>query len=809
MLLLACVWNVACKRNGRAALEQQYTEARLQFQRGYDDEARKAAQDGYDLSANHTDLGWEFRILLADILLREDRAADSLQLLDPEPPTGMPFDVSWRRTLGLSSALCKLHNYSEADHRFAEAERLAGADETLRAELALFHGRCELTRNKLDDAEDFFRRAEQSVKADPFTRMYSLMGLGVCAQARYQWEKAIDLYSRIRESSRILQAAPFEERAMGVLGFAYYELGDLEKAKENSQTAEELARKLQQAHDQDKWLLNTGRAYGAMGQSGLAQADYKKSLAFALKLGDDTIAARCLHNLTQMELAHGTLVTAEQYHDRARNLRLEGDDLRDSNIDEAGIAAAKHDWPRAEALFLELLSQVRSVPRLTWSIQASLARLYAAQGKTALADRWFQRGIETMVEAAARMKHTEFKIVMLDTWPIFDDYIAFLESQKQPERALQVAQMARARTLAEQLGFKSQEESARTWVARIQAMLRNRNAVILAYYEAEHETYLWAITSKHLKSFRLGVEENELETLADSYQAEIQQHSPIDASPAQQKLYQLLIKPVRDLVPKGSHVILVADSALYRINFESLISDEGALHYWIEDAVIENASSIDLLLAGQHKHRAGKGLLLIGAPEQATPEFPSLPHAPEEMASVKQQFAATGVTSFSGSAATPEAYKSTKPGQFKFIEFATHGTASASDPLQSSIVLSRGPHGLFQLYAHDIVDKKLKLSADLVTISACYGAGTFKTSAEGLLGLQWAFMRAGAHQVVAGLWEVDDASSPRLMGGLYSGVVRGQSVAAALRAAKLKMLHSGDKFSMPYYWAPLQVYTGS
>jgi CHAT domain-containing protein len=69
-------------------------------------------------------------------------------------------------------------------------------------------------------------------------------------------------------------------------------------------------------------------------------------------------------------------------------------------------------------------------------------------------------------------------------------------------------------------------------------------------------------------------------------------------------------------------------------------------------------------------------------------------------------------------------------------------------------------------------------------------------------------MRAGAHQVVAGLWDVDDESSPKLMGGLYAGIVRHKPAAQALREAKLKMLHSTQSPPAPYYWASLQLYTG-
>jgi CHAT domain-containing protein len=306
----------------------------------------------------------------------------------------------------------------------------------------------------------------------------------------------------------------------------------------------------------------------------------------------------------------------------------------------------------------------------------------------------------------------------------------------------------------------------------------------------------------------LGVNQNDLETLADTYREEIDQHTPIDSSPAEKKLYQILIAPMAALIPHNAHVILVGDSALYRINFEALVSDAGHPHYWIDDAEIENASSIDLLLAEKRVSRHGTGALIIGAPKQVSPQYPLLPHAHEEVDSVKDQFAPVQRKVFEDAAATPDAYASSQPSRFKYIEFATHSDASSSDPMQSAIILANAPGGSFKLFARDIVQTKHRLNAELVSISGCYSIGKFRTSAEGLLGLQWAFMRAGAHQVVAGLWDVDDKSSPQLMGGLYSGIVHGQSAAAALRLAKLKMIHATQSPPPPYYWASLQLYTG-
>ena len=63
--------------------------------------------------------------------------------------------------------------------------------------------------------------------------------------------------------------------------------------------------------------------------------------------------------------------------------------------------------------------------------------------------------------------------------------------------------------------------------------------------------------------------------------------------------------------------------------------------------------------------------------------------------------------------------------------------------------------------------------------------------------------------MIAGLWDVDDSSTPELMKDFYEELNKKNSVGAALRKAKLKMVKSGAPFNRPYYWASLQLYAGS
>ena len=199
---------------------------------------------------------------------------------------------------------------------------------------------------------------------------------------------------------------------------------------------------------------------------------------------------------------------------------------------------------------------------------------------------------------------------------------------------------------------------------------------------------------------------------------------------------------------------------------------------------------------------------MIGDPVSPTADYPRLPMAALEMRLVQKHFTTENETTYAGQKATSEAYLSSSPQQYSYIHFVAHGVSSQTDPLDSAIILSRtsSAEDSFKLHAREIIQHPIH--ARLVTISACFGSGTRSYAGEGLVGLSWAFLRAGAHNVIGALWDVSDESTPRLMNGLYQGLEEGLSPSAALRQAKLSLLHSQGNFREPFYWAPFQVYTG-
>jgi CHAT domain-containing protein len=277
-----------------------------------------------------------------------------------------------------------------------------------------------------------------------------------------------------------------------------------------------------------------------------------------------------------------------------------------------------------------------------------------------------------------------------------------------------------------------------------------------------------------------------------------------------QQLYKILIGPAEQWIKPQSAVTIISDGPLWGLNFETLPVLSAQPHYWIEDVSITNASSAVLLALASHGKgpqtgEAARNLLLIGNP-QSPPNYPPLTHAGEEIQLIEQHFGKNQETVLSGADATPAAYFKAQPEKYSLIHFVAHGTASRISPLDSAVVLSQDGSS-YNLYARDIAASRLH--AGLVTVSACDSAGARIYSSEGLVGLSWAFLRAGAERVIASLWEVNDASTPKLMDRLYSSMVQGEDPAAALRNAKLTLVRSRGIYSRPFYWAPFVLYQGA
>jgi CHAT domain-containing protein len=814
-LALACTWACSRHRDPQAALDH----ARQTLRHGDKSAGAEEAERGYREFHNvGADWAWKFTLLRASVLYGRGMNDEVLKVLGSEPDAPVSGELAIKKLRLEGEAYAALHKFPEAEEKLGKAEQLCGLSvQPACADLITVRGELEMERGHYAQAQGFFESALASARAngDQFLETNALLNLSWSADEQTHFDQALDWASEARQICDVMDFGGFAHTALGNMAWAYYRLGDSDKAREMFVEAGKQAEKLGDTTDQVSWLTDSGYIDMDARNFKLAEASFQQSLKLAQQINsrEDIINA-------QIALAFvceqtGKLEDAKHYADEALSKARQDGNKRDEVyplLIKGRVAAQQHDAVGAQSAFQEVAQAEDSPVFLKWEAERSLARLAEDANQFDDADREYRTALSTFETARAALQHEDSRVPFLtNASRIYDDYIHFLVSRGKNNDALQVADYSRARTLAEGLGLLKKGTSFAPDPLDAQRIARQAGGTVLFYWLGEKQSYLWTITPRTISLFTLPPT-SEIDATVQRYRKTLVGPQDVleTADPDGTALYRMLVAPAKDVLQKEARVFVIPDGSLNGLNFETLLVSEPRLHYWIEDATIANASSLRLLAASHGGTSASAGkLLLLGDAVAPNVDYPQLPKAAVEMESIEKHFQTTQQKVFARGAASPPAYLAGNPEQFSYIHFVAHGTASRLSPLDSAIVLSKATaeNDSFKLYARDIIQHPLH--AELVTISTCYGAGARAYSGEGMVGLSWAFLRAGAHNVIGALWEVSDASTPQLMDQLYGELKKGKSSGSALRSAKLSLLHSSGAFRKPFYWAPFQLYVGS
>ena len=717
-------------------------------------------------------------------------------------PDSLPSDLRAAANIIRSYSLCELRREAEASALLDNTERLAIPSTRLTSELQYTRASCVFSEDRSRAEGDLQKAATLVHGIDGYLEARAIIFRGYLLMQDGHYDQAIDFFNQ----ALIVTDSPLlKEAALGNIGYSHERLGEWEAAPVYLQKAESLAATMKDAKgDQVLWLLDLGEQYFSQLQYSDAEKTWLRALEMERNLNDQRLQAMSLNNLGLLALIKGDRNTAGRYIDEGKRLNPPEQQQLDLLLTEAKLAKLNNNPQRAEDLLLRILAS-KPDDLARYNTQTELATLYSELGRNAEAEKLFREAISTAEGAFSLVQSEQGRISFMDQEPFYDRYINFLVGQNRVVDALNIAERGRSRALAVGLKIADKGLDRKLDLPAIQRGLAKNQAVLAYWLSWTTESYLWLVTPSEVKLFKLAPEK-QIDDAVDAYSDEVTEAGSAKDSRLGEKLYEMLVAPAEKYLPEGSQVLIVPHRRLYKLNFETLVAPHPTPHYWIEDVCIQNASFLAML---EHHSQAqphyAKDLLLMGAPVQASKDFPGLAHAPEEIAKIATHFPRSKETVIEGAPATPAAYDSSGPGQYRFFHFVTHGTASETNPLDSAIILSPSSEG-YKLYARDII--KTQIHPELVTISACYGAGTRQYSGEGLVGLAWAFMRVGAHYVVAALWEVDDAATANLMDQFYTELKEGKSEAKALRDAKLAMLHSPGPYKRPFYWASLQLQTG-
>jgi CHAT domain-containing protein len=466
------------------------------------------------------------------------------------------------------------------------------------------------------------------------------------------------------------------------------------------------------------------------------------------------------------------------------------------------------------------------------SALSSFGNVLFLSGNLVEAETKLLEAVDFFESIRAGLSNDTYKVSIFETQTnTYSRLQEVLIAQNKTTQALEIAERGRARALVELLTSRlSQNNTNLSFthppsLQKIQQIAKEQKATIVEYSIIQQiidaQLFIWVIHPTGEVEFRqvklrgeqsISLEELVAETLEfmgvrirGNQPDSVETISPsIEPNYRLQKLHQLLIEPIADLLPThpNDRVIFIPHRELFAVPFPALQDSNGK--YLIEKHTILTAPSIQVLeLTRQQRQRIpsqAKSSLVVGNPTMPKVQ-PSDGGEPYQLASLEgSEREAQAIASLLntkpliGDQATKATILQQLP-QARIVHLATHGLLDDIKGLESAIALapSGGDNGL--LTAEEIFD--LKLNAELVVLSAC-NTGQGRITGDGVIGLSRSLISAGVPSVIVSLWFVPDTPTASLMTNFYRHLQQNPDKAQALRQA---MLTTMKQHPNPKDWA--------
>jgi CHAT domain-containing protein len=266
-------------------------------------------------------------------------------------------------------------------------------------------------------------------------------------------------------------------------------------------------------------------------------------------------------------------------------------------------------------------------------------------------------------------------------------------------------------------------------------------------------------------------------------------------------LYQAFIQPIAKHLATRQQLLVVADGALQQMPFGALIPpgpsyslDELAdAPYLFRDLDIRYAAS----WKSYHQRGALAPLSLTSMTAVWSDSILATKKCFEDLHEAIQALS-TGPFLFETQATVDNFLDQ---GSTEITHLTLHALSSASERHKNQVIFPNDT-----LYGYDIA--RASLPTRLLVLAACETAlGDYRLG-EGTFHLVRSFQQAGAEEVVATLWQVQQQSTARLLELFYQELAKGMAPAPALRQAKLQFLAKplNRRSVFPGYWAGVVVW---
>jgi CHAT domain-containing protein len=617
-------------------------------------------------------------------------------------------------------------------------------------------------------------------------------------------------------------------------------------------------------------LADSGEAYETSGDQARALEHFQKAAAQFEAHGAEEGLARTLYEIGRISLLRGQLAEAVRAAERATGLArktnsyealwrartLAGQTLQALDQLPAARAAfeeavmtiermrdqlAGGEHERIRYLTTRLIPWHRLVEILVAQGDASAALNYAESAKARGLLDVMQNGHAVVTDAMTAQEQEQEQKINAELASLNGQILHASQRPATDQALLEQLRERQQQTRSEREAFYNslyathrelRELRGKAQPLKLEEVARflpDSTSVLLNYLVADDKTFLFVLTRSgprgeiKVRAYTINITAAALAEKASSFRQLLAKRS-FDFQPAARELYDLLLKPAAAQLLGKRLLIISPDAGLWELPFQVLRPAPN--RYLIENHAIAYTPSLSVLreTVKLRKERArnkadARLILAMGNPTLGretmaraksvlmSENLNPLPEAEEQVTALKQIYGSSQSLVLTGAEAREEVFKAEAP-KYRILHLATHGVLNDSSGIYSHLLLAQSEDGGKEdglLEAWELI--RMKLSAELVVLSACETARGRWGAGEGIVGMTGMLFVAGCPTIVVSQWKVEAASTAKLMVDFHRqfklGLTRLQSApgtAQSLQAAALKMLRSGQ-YRHPFYWA--------
>ncbi|MFY9553299.1 MAG: CHAT domain-containing tetratricopeptide repeat protein, partial [Blastocatellia bacterium] len=668
-------------------------------------------------------------------------------------------------------------------------------------------------------AIDFYAQSLQASRATglPHDESRLLNNIGAEHDSLGEYQKALDIHLRLLAVRQARNDSRGQAITLNNIAKCYEHLGEKQKALDYYGKALIRMPAVGDAFYTAATLNNIGALYRDLGEQQKALDYLNQALVLRRTVGDRNGEAATLAAIARLERDRGNLVEAlnsigaaliavETLRTNVASQQLRASFFasvaryREFNIDLLMRRHKQHPTEGFDAAALEASEKGRARSLLELLAEASAEIRQGVDPALLERERTLRQTISDKADGQMHLlrgKHTEEQATAVSR-----EIDALTTEYEQIQgRIRETSPRYAALTQPVPLGLKE-----------IQQRVLDTETLLLEYSLGEEKSYFWAVTPTSIKGFELP-KRAEVESVARRvYELLIARNQSVPKETLEQRrqrldradteypkasaeLSRILLGPVASEL-KGKRLLIVSDGVLQYVPFAALPSpqapDSHPLALDNEIVSLPSASVVAVLRQeSANRAAAGKTLAVLADPvfssddprvsspgkgraaaveessvaadvkrsaaDSGLADLKRLRFSRQEAVEIARLVPGTSKLEAVDFAASRALATSAELGKYRIIHFATHGLINNEHPELSGVVLSlvdakgEPQNGFLRLY--DLYN--LRLSADLVVLSACQTALGKEIKGEGLVGLTRGFMYAGAPRVVASLWQVE------------------------------------------------------